>query len=332
MKYKEIINEIDKKIFHPIYFLSGEEDFYIDLICDYISKNILTTEEKEFNFNILYGKEIDILRLISESKQFPFGSNYKILIVKEAQNIRNIEKLETYIKNPQKSTILILCYKNKALDKRKKFAKTIINNTIFFESKKLYESQIPSWIKEYVANKGWHIDNNSCNILSEYLGNNLSKISNEINKLMINSSIGKKITPSIIQQNIGISKDYNIFELQKALGEKDIIKCNRIINHFSKNPKNNPFILIISSLFSYFQKIIIYKTLKDKSVQNISAKLGINPYFISQYKHAVNNYSIEKLIQIFKYIKLTDLRSKGVNNNSVSEKELLKELVYKILH
>lgn len=332
MKYQDIITQIDNKVFKPVYFLMGEESYYIDKISDYISKNILSTEEKEFNQTTLYGKDIDVATIVSEAKQFPFGSEYRVVIVKEAQDIRSIDKLESYLDNPSPSTILVICYKYKKIDKRKKFGKELSKKTVLFESKKLYDNQVPAWIKNYVKELNCSIDDKSCRILTEYLGSDLSKISNELNKLSLNLKSGEQITPKIIEENIGISKDYNIFELQNALGVKDILKSNRIIKHFSENPKNHPFVFTISSLFSYFQKIMIYHNLKDKSKNSAASALGINPFFVSSYQIAAKNYSMSKLFKIFTYLKDYDLKSKGLNNPSTNESELLKELTFKILH
>lgn len=310
----------------------GEESYYIDQICDYISKNILNSEEKEFNQITLYGKEIDVATIISEAKQFPFGSQYRVVIVKEAQDIKSIDKLETYLDNPTPSTILVICYKYKKIDKRKSFGKSLYKKTVLFESKKLYENQIPLWIKSYVKELGFSIDDKSSKILSDYIGSDLSKISNEISKLILNLDVGEQISPEIIEENIGISKDFNIFEFQNALGTKNVQKSNRIIKHFSENPKNHPFVLTLSSLFSYFQKIMIYHSLKDKSKGNVASNLGINPFFVNSYQTAAKNYSMSKLFKIFIFLKEYDLKSKGVNNPSTNDIELLKELTFKILH
>ena len=332
MKYQDIIIQIDNKVFQPVYFLMGEETFYIDKISDYISKNVLSEEEKEFNQTTLYGKDIDVATIISEAKQFPFGSAHRVVIVKEAQDIRSIDQLELYFDNPLPSTILVICYKYKKIDKRKSFGKNLSKKSVLFESKKLYENQIPAWIKGQLKEKNFNIDEKSAHLLSEYLGNDLSKISNELGKLILNIKEGETITAKIIEENIGISKDFNVFELQTAIGEKDILKSNKIIKHFSENPKNHPFVLTLSSLFSYFQKVMIYHSLKDKSKNNAASQLGVNPYFLRQYQLAASNYSMSNLFTIFSYLKEYDLKSKGIQNPSVPENELLRELTFKILH
>ena len=332
MKYQDIIIQIDNKVFQPVYFLMGEETFYIDKISDYISKNVLSEEEKEFNQTTLYGKDIDVATIISEAKQFPFGSAHRVVIVKEAQDIRSIDQLELYFDNPLPSTILVICYKYKKIDKRKSFGKNLSKKSVLFESKKLYENQIPAWIKGQLKEKNFNIDEKSANLLSEYLGNDLSKISNELGKLILNIKEGETITSKIIEENIGISKDFNVFELQTAIGKKDILKSNKIIKHFSDNPKNHPFVLTLSSLFSYFQKVMIYHSLKDKSKNNAASQLGVNPYFLGQYQLAASNYSMSNLFTIFSYLKEYELKSKGIQNPSVPENELLRELTFKILH
>tara|TARA_Y100000385_G_scaffold60742_2_gene59210 strand:- start:5872 stop:6870 length:999 start_codon:yes stop_codon:yes gene_type:complete len=332
MKYQDIIQQINNKVYQPVYFLMGEESYYTDKISDYISENVLTQEEKEFNQITLYGKDTDVATVISEAKQFPFGSAYRVVIIKEAQEIKKIEDLEIYLDNPLPSTILVICYKYKKIDKRKSFGKNLSKKCILFDSKKLYENQIPSWIKTEVKEQGFSIDDKSANILTQYLGNDLSKINNELSKLVLHLKKGEQITPKIIEDNIGISKDFNVFELQNALGIKDVLKSNQIIKYFSENPKNHPFVLTLSSLFTFFQKVMIYQNLKDKNSKNAASALGVNPYFVSQFQTASRNYPMKKLFKIFTYLKEYDLKSKGVNNTSTADKELLKELTFKILH
>ena len=332
MNYKEIINSIQNKDLQPVYFLMGNEPFYIDRLANEFSKNVLSDEEKELNQVIFYAKDVSIEEVINESKQFPFGSKKRIVILKEAQQIKNIELLDSYLNNPQSSTILVICYKGKSIDKRKKFGKNLAKKCVIFESNKLYEDKIPSFILNYINDNGYTINNKATVILAEYMGSNLSKISNELDKLMLIISKEEQITAKHIEFHIGISKDYNIFELQNAIGQKDILKANRIINYFAKNTKDHHIIAIISSLFSFFQKVITYHFIEDKSAISISKSLKINHYFINQYRKAAKNYNIKQLLCIFTYLKEYDLRSKGVNNKSTNQSELLKELIFKILH
>lgn len=340
MTFDNIIKEIRNKNYHPIYFLMGEEPFFIDVIADYIEKNILTESEKEFNQTILYGKDTDFNTIISNAKRYPMMADYQVIIVREAQNMeQNIKRFEdkmseyiNYFENPQKTTILVFCFKYKKIDARKKATKAINKNGILFESKKIYDSKIPEWISSYVKRKGYTIDPVATQMLTDYLGNNLSKIVNETGKLFINLDKGAKITPATIEENVGISKEYNIFEFQKALGEKNDEKAFRIVFNFELNPKENPINFILTMLYNYFSKIIIYHSLKDKSDKNVASELSIPWFFAKEYKKAASNYSANNVINIFSYLREYDLKSKGFGNISAKEGELLKELTYKILH
>lgn len=336
MKFEEIKKELQNKIYHPVYFLMGEEPFYIDSISSYIENNVLSESEKEFNLTVLYGKETDFKTIISNASRYPMMSNHQVVIVREAQNIDNFEnkisEYLSYFENPQKTTILVICYKYKKIDSRKKTAKAIQKKGVLFESKKIYDNKIPDWIANYVKEKGYAIEPMATQLLADYLGNNLSKIVNETDKLFINLEKGAKITTAIIEQNIGISKDYNIFEFQNALGQKNSTKANRIAFYFAANPKENSIIFILAMLYNYFSKIIVLHSLKDKSERNAAAALSIHPFFVKEYKKAATNYSTSNIINIFSYLKEYDLKSKGVGNTSADQGELLKELTYKIIH
>ncbi len=332
MNYKEILSSINRKDFKTVYFLMGDESYYIDNLIKIFSDKILNEDEKIFNQTILYGKETNVEQIISEAKQFPINAEKRVVIVKEAQNIRNIEKIESYFKNPQKNSILVFGYKNKKIDKRKKFGKELNKNCVVFESKKLYENQIPTWINEFLQNKGYKTNRKTTMLLAEYLGTDLSKIINELNKIILAVTKEQIINTEIIQKYIGISKDYNIFELQVSLGERDLEKISLIINYFGSNQKNHHIILIINHLFSFFRKILIYKYTNDKSPNNIAKHLKINPFFVKQYQNAAGNYSKKQLFHIFELLKEYDLKSKGVKNKNTNEKELLKELLLKIIY
>jgi DNA polymerase-3 subunit delta len=310
----------------------GDEPYYIDRLSDEFTKNLLSAEQQEFNQVTLYAKDTTIEQVINESKQFPVGSEKRVVIVKEGQQLKNIEALEDYIDNPQTSTVLVIVYKGKSIDKRKQFGKSLAKKCVIFESKKIYDDRIPYWILGYINEHGYKIDNSATAILAEYLGSNLSKIANELDKLMLVVKKEEQITTQLIENHIGISKDYNIFELQNALGKKDVMRSNQIINHFSKNTKKHHIILILSSLFSFFQKIMIYHFLEDKSSRSVASSLKINPFFVSQYQNASRNYNKKQLFSIFTYLQEYDLKSKGVNNKSNSQSGLLKELTFKILH
>jgi DNA polymerase III subunit delta len=349
----QILLDLKRKIFKPIYFLSGEEAHYIDVISDYIEKNGLEESDKEFNQTVVYGKDTDLVSILGLAKQFPMMSEHNVVIVKEAQNLKEFNKSAAsdedvpvsknvtntssqqflnYIANPQPSTILVFCYKYKTLDKRSAIAKGLQKNAIFLETKKLYDNQIPEWINDYVKEKKYSIGPKATALMAEFLGNDLSKISNEIDKLLINLPAGKEITVESIQDNIGISKDYNVFELQDALAKRDILRANRIINHFAANEKDNSAPMVLASLYGYFSKILKYHFLPDKSKFAAAQALGVNPFFIDGYAKAALNYNSSKLKQIFSLLKEYDLKSKGVNNSGVTYGELLKELTFNILH
>jgi len=334
--FEQIISDLKKKIYYPVYLLTGEESYYIDRISDFIENNVLTEEEKEFNQSIIYGRDVDVPTIISYAKRFPMMSNYQVVIVKEAQDLDKpkpkMEELVSYVENPLSSTILVLNYKYKKVDKRKKFAKLIAKKGVFFESKKLYDNQVQSWITNYIQNKNLKITPKASALLAEYLGTDLGKIANEVGKLTINLKEGEEINDILIEKNIGISKDYNIFELQKALAQRDIVKANRIANYFAANPKDNPIVKTIIILYNYFSSILLYHRLKDKSRNNVAAKLGINPFFVKDYEIAARNYNIAKVVKIISYLREYDLKSKGVDNISATDGELLKELLFKILH
>ncbi len=332
MTFEQILTDLKNKIYRPIYLLSGEEPFYIDEIADYIEKNTLDETEKEFNQTVIYGKDIDIPTLVNYAKRFPMMSNYQVIIVKEAQELDKIEELAPYLDNMQPSTLLVLCYKYKKVDGRTSFKKNLEKKGVFFESKKLYDNQLPDWISTYLKQKNYQITPNAAKLLADFLGNDLQKIVNEINKLIINIPSQTAITPELIEENIGISKDFNVFELQKALGAKDIVKSNQIINYFASNPKENPLVKVIIILYPFFNKILTFQQLADKSQKNAASVLGISPFFVKDFEEASKKYSTQKLFQIISILREYDLKSKGVDNVSTSDGDLMKELVYKILH
>ena len=329
----KIVSDIKNRRLSPVYFLMGDEPYYIDKISEFIENNVLSEEEKGFNQIVLYGRDITISEIIDNAKRFPMMAEYQVIIIKEAQDlVKTIDNLTSYVENPSPSTILVVCYKYKTLDKRKKLYKTIQKNGIIFESKKLYENQVLDWLKKGLAKKHLKIEPKAALMLVEFLGVNLSKISNEINKLAVVLPKESTITPIIIEENIGISKDFNNFELRNAIGNNDVLKANRIINYFGKNQKANHISVTISLLNSFFTQILIYHSLKDKSDKSIARALGVNPYFVSDYKIAAKNYPMRKVSQVIGFIREADLKSKGVGANSLPAGEILKELIFKIIH
>ena len=332
MNFEQILNDLKNKIYYPVYFLAGEESYYIDEISDYIEKHVLTDIEKEFNQTVIYGRETDVLSIISNAKRYPMMANYQVVIVKEAQEIKNIDELLPYIENPLDSTLLVINYKYKKIDKRKSFYKQVDKKGVLFESKKLYDNKIAGWINNYVKEKGYDITPKASAMLTEFLGTNLSKVVNEISKLILNVPENATINDELVERNIGISKDFNVFELQKAIGSKNVLKANQIGNYFAANPKENHLIKTVSILYGYFTKLMILHQLTDKSRNNIASALSVSPFFVQDYQMAARNYSLQKLIKIIDLLKEYDLKSKGVNNISISDGELLKELLFKILH
>ena len=332
-RINQIVSDIKSGNIKPIYFLMGNEPYYIDKISDYIEKNVLTEEERGFNQMILYGRDSSIEAIVSNAKRYPMMAERQVVIVKEAQELsRTIENLVSYVENPQPTTVLVICYKYKTLDKRKKLSKVIGKSGLLFESKKLYENQVGEWIRRVLSGKGYQVEPKAALMLVEFLGTDLSKISNELNKLMIVLPKDSLISPIHIEENIGISKDYNNFELRKAVGERQIVKANQIINYFSDNPKSNPLVVTISLLNSFFTQLLIYHGLSDKSKGNVAKALRVNPYFVGDYLSAARNYPMRKVSQIISLLRDADMKSKGVGAQNLATKDILKELLFKVMH
>jgi len=332
MNFDQIVADLKNKIYHPIYFLGGEEPYYIDVISDYIEKNVLTESEQDFNQTVVYGRDTTPFEIISLAKRYPMMASHQVVIVKEAQNIQKIEELLPYVENTLDSTILVINYKYKKIDKRKSFFKTVGKKGVLFESAKIYDNKIPAWISSYLQKSGYSISPKATILLAEFLGSDLSKIVNEIEKLTINQPQGSQIDETIIEQNIGISKDFNIFELQNAIGSRNMVKANQIANYFAANPKENPLIKTVMILYGFFSKLLIYQQLKDKSKNSVASSLSVNPFFVSDYKAAGRNYNTSKLRSIISLLREYDLKAKGVENVTTSDGELLKELLFKIMH
>lgn len=327
-----IVSDIKKGNLKPIYFLMGEESYYIDKISDFIEETVLDEAEKGFNQQVMYGRDATIEDIVGAAKRYPMMAERQVLIVKEAQDLsRNIEKLVSYAENPQPTTVLVLNYKYKKLDKRKKLYKVIAKSGLIFESKKLYENQVSDWIRRVLSGKNYQVEPKAAQMLVEFLGTNLSKISNELDKLMLILPEGTIINPTHIEENIGISKDYNNFELRKAVGEKNVVKANRIIAYFAENPKNNPLVMTISLLNSFFTQLLLFHSLDDRSKNSVAKMLGVNPFFVDEYFLAARNYPMRKVAQVIAFLRDADIKSKGVGANQTNE-DVLKELLFKILH
>jgi DNA polymerase-3 subunit delta len=332
MTHEQILADLKSKKYNTVYFLAGEETYYIDLLSDYIEANILDEAEKGFNQTVMYGRDVEVGALISAAKQFPMMSENTVIIVKEAQDLKKIEELKAYVDNPLVSTVLVLCYRGKKIDKRKALYKSIHKNGLYFESNKLYETKIPEWIKGYLRAKEYTIGDKASAMLTEFLGTDLSKIAGELNKLCILAPRGTEINAKLVEENIGISKDYNNFELQNAVMNKDVLKANRIIKYFEANPRNNPIVVTLSVLYNLFSKVLIFHSLKDKNPQAVAKSLGVNPYFVKDYQKAAQTYNLKYSVKALDLLREADMKSKGYNNPSTSQADLLKELIYKLVY
>ena len=329
----KIVNDIKAGNIKPIYFLMGEEPYYIDKLSDYIEANILSEEEKGFNQTVLYGRDVTIEDIVSTAKRYPMMAERQVVIVKEAQDLsRTIDKIESYAENPMSTTVLVMCYKYKTLDKRKKSTKAIAKNGLVYESKKLYENQVGDWIKRVLSGKKYNIEPKAAAMLVEFLGTDLSKINNELEKLQIILPKGSTITPAAIEENIGFSKDYNVFELRKAIGERNQLKAYKIAENFANNPKENPMVVTTGLVFGFFVQLLKYHGLKDKNPKNVAAVLGVNPFFLKEYDVAIKNYPMRKVSAIVAALRDIDVKSKGVGANALSNSDLLKEMLYKIFN
>lgn len=331
--FQQIMTDLRRKVYNPVYFLMGEESYYIDQISDFIQNNILNESEIDFNLNVLYGKDVDIAAVINAAKRYPMMSEYQVIIVKEAQLIKDWDALSFYLANPLKSTILCFCYKYGKPDGRKKWVQDLNKSAVVFESKKLYDNQVGLWIREYLAERKVRISEKAEMMLTEFLGTDLSKIANELDKLLITKKPEEThITPEMIEMNIGISKDFNVFELQSALINRDVMKANRIIRYFGENKKANPIQMVISQLFSFFSNLMMYHYLPDKNPATVAAELKVTPYFTKDYGQAAKNFNAWKTMNIISWIRETDSRSKGIDDTGTEPVELMKELIFKILH
>ena len=327
------ISKIKNKVYSPIYFLMGEETYYIDLISNILENSILNDNEKEFNQAILYGKDSSVDEIISYCKRYPMMSEYQMIIVKEAQDLsRTIEKFSEYMLNPLLSTILVVNYKYKTLDKRKKLFKNIQKFGIVLDCKKIYENKVSDWIINQLKQENYTINLKACQMLVDYLGNDLNKINNQLKKIRIICSNELEISPQNIQDHIGINKDYNMFELRSAICSKNTTKALTISSYFTSNSKQYPIQMILSSLFNYFIQVFQYHSLSDKSDNNVSSNLGVNRFFVKDYVQASRLYSMKKISLIISLIKNSDLKTKGVGGSNSNDKDVLRQLIIEIMN
>lgn len=332
--YEEIVRNLKNRVYSPVYFLMGEEDYYIDRISDYIMDTVLSEVEKEFNLTVLYGADTDMAGVINAAKRYPMMSEHQVIVVKEAQGLKGMEDLVYYLQKPLLSTILVFCYKHGTLDRRKKITAEIEKAGVLFESKKLKDTQLPGFISSFLKRKKVEIEPKASEMIAEFVGTDLNRLAGELEKLIITLPPGAtRITPEQIERNIGISKDYNNFELRSALIEKDVLKANRIVKYFNDNPKNNPLQLTLAVLFNFFSNLMLAYYAPEKTERGIAAQLGLrSPWQSREYMAAMRRYKGIKVMQIIEAIRTCDAKSKGIDNSSMSDGDLLKELVYVILH
>lgn len=331
LTYDVVVRSIQERQFKLVYYLMGEESYYIDRIADYITNNVLTEEQKDFNFTTLYGAETDMNTVVMTARRYPMMSDYQVVLVKEAQNLKNLDPLAVYLQNPQPQTILVFCHKNGVLDRRKKVAAEIERVGFLFESKKLYERELPGFITSYVQRKGMTIDSKSVELLVDYVGSDLNRMAGEIDKLGIKGD--RRITPDLIEQNIGVSKEYNTIELKNALIARDVLKSNRIVNYFDKNQKAYPIQMILPSLFTYFSNLMLAHYSPVKNEAGVMETLGLRQAWQARdYLSGMRVFSARKTMNIIAAIRETDARSKGFGNSMATSGELLRDLVYFILH
>ena len=330
--YESILSELKKRVYHPVYYLMGEESYFTDKITDYISKNILSDIEQEFNLTVFYGLETDIDNVLSAARRFPMMAEHQVIIVKEAQQLKNIDALIGYLKMPQPSTILVFVHKNGSLDKRKKVASELESKAVLLDCKKLRDDQLPSFINGYLREKSLVADDKAVRMLAESVGADLSRMSSEIDKLSIALPVGAtRITPELIEEHIGISKEFNNFELQNAIINKDVYKANRIINYFAQNPKKNPIQMTLALLFSFFSNLMMAYYAPEKTEKGVGDFLGMR-WGVSDYMKAMRNYRAMHVMEILHLIRLADARSKGAEGAALPDAEIMRELLYKIMH
>jgi len=332
--YEAIRNDILHRRFKPVYLLMGDEAYFIDELTKLLIATVLTETEKDFNMLTFYGVDTDVNVIISSARRFPMMAEYQLIIVKEAQNLEQLELLDHYVRNTMRSTVMVINYKHGSIDKRKALVKNIEAIGVVFESKKLYDNQIPAFITNYFREKKISIDEKSAHMLADYVGNDISKLIPQLQKLEVSLSEGsRRVTTDLIEKNVGISKDYNNFELQNAIIRKDFLTANRIVDYFGKNPKDNPMVVTVTVLFNYFSNLLECFWLPRKDEQSIMAALNMrSSYFVRDYLTGLQNYNANKVIEIISDLRTFDARSKGIDNVSASQGELLKELVYRIMH
>jgi len=331
MSVEKIINEWKKKSFKPLYWLEGEEEYFIDKAIHFAENNILSESESSFNLSIFYGKDANWATIVNACRRYPMFSDRQVVLIKEAQQMKEIEKLETYIENPLVSTVLVIAYKEKKLDARKKFTKLVKEKGELLTTKKMYDSQLPQWTQALLESKGLSISQKGLALLVDHIGNDLNRIENEINKIRMNLGQRTAITEDEIEEYIGVSKDFNVFELQSALAEKDISRSIRIIQYFEANPKAAPIQLVLPSLYNFFSKVFMLFGAASTDEKSLAATIGVNPFFIKEYLKAAKLYNYAGVEKALLLMHNYNLKSVGVRDSGTGDASLLKEMIVKII-
>ena len=334
----KVLADLKAGKYAPVYFLQGDEPYYIDLIADYIEQNCLAEAEKGFNQTILYGKDVSMAQVLTNARRFPMMAERQVVIVKEAKDIQDINKedgqklLMSYLDSPVPSTVLVFAHKHKNLDGRKPLAKAAKAKSVFIATAQLRDYELPGWIEQYIRQRGYQINDRSVMMLSEYVGTNLERLVNEIGKILINLEDGGMINEDLVQKYVGISKEYDVFELQRAISFRDPVKANKIVRYFAANAKANPVIPMIALLYSFYSKLLIFHGTRDKSDSALMGAMGVRNFVLKEYKAAARNYPLGKVMQSIGLLREADLKSKGVNSGTMKDGEILKELVFKLMH
>lgn len=334
---EQALKEIRQKKIQPLYFIHGDEPFYIEQLADALEKAVVPESEKSFNQFVVFGKDLDVGAVVNYARRFPFMAERQLVLVKEAQQVAGIDNkdknalLEQYALNPLPSTVLAICFQGN-FDARKSLPKSFEKNGVLVQSKKMYDNKLPDWVAEYIRSRGAKVSPKAIQMLVEYIGNDLKRIASEVDKMLLNLTVAEEISAAVVEKYVGISKEYNVFELQKALTQRDVLKANRIANYLAANPKENPLPQVLIILYNFFSKLLIVHSSRDKSEAGVAAALGINAFFAKDYLLAARNYNLWHTVQIISALRQADNASKGIETGAANSDAILKELVFKILH
>ena len=331
MSAEKIINDLKKQNFKPVYWLEGEEEYFIDQVIHYAESKILTDGEAGFNLTVFYGRDAAWTDVVNSCKRYPMFSERQVVILKEAQSMKDIDKLESYIEKPLSSTLFFVAYKNKKLDGRTKLAKILKDKAVLFTTKKMYDNALPEWTSELIKSKGYTVSNKALFLLIDHIGNDLSRLNNEVDKLVLNLTNRKNITEDDIENFVGISKEFNVFELQQAIASKDLYKAVRIIQYFGANPKAAPLQLIFPALYNFFSKVLMVYSVPARDEKSVGAAIGVHAFFVKDYMQTAMKFSHHEIEKVLLLLYEYNLRNIGVNDAGTEDADLLKEMVVKMI-